>query len=161
MKPDPAGSGPIVDRADWSDRAALTRLLTDYFAELALTFEDELDYDLTDPLAGYADGAILVVRRGDGLIGCLGLRRLTEAGPDTAEIKRTYLAPQARGLGLARNLLDRAIETARELGFRRIVLDTMSRLTAANRLYRAYGFVDIPRYNNNHRADVFMEFILD
>lgn len=151
----------IIDRAGQADRAELTRLLKDYFTELGLTFEDKLDYDMADPLAGYADGAMLVVRRGDGLIGCLGLRRLIEAGPDTAEIKRTYLAPEVRGRGLAEKLLDKAMITAQEQGFRRIVLDTMSRLTAANRLYRAYGFVDIPRYNANHRADVFMEFVLD
>ena len=47
---------------------------------------------------------------------------------------------------------------AREKGYRRIVLDSMSKYTSALKLYEKYGFTHIERYNGNQKADVFMEY---
>jgi len=54
-------------------------------------------------------------------------------------------------------LLDIAIDFARSVGYSRIVLDSSKTLRAARALYLKNGFVDIPKYNDNYRADVFME----
>jgi len=53
--------------------------------------------------------------------------------------------------------MDACLNEARRLGCRALRLDSESRLEAAVHLYRVYGFVDIPRYNDNRRADVWME----
>lgn len=88
-------------------------------------------------------GAFLVVYRTGTPVGC-GALRLLDA--DTAELKRMYVAPAARGLGLGRQLVA-ALETeARALGVRRLVLETGIRQAAALALYRATGFHPIPLY---------------
>jgi GNAT superfamily N-acetyltransferase len=65
---------------------------------------------------------------------------------DTAELKRMYMSPGARGKGLGRRLVA-ALETeARALGARRLVLETGVRQASAIALYRATGFQPIPLY---------------
>ena len=54
-------------------------------------------------------------------------------------------------------LLDIAIDFAKSVGYSRMILDSSKMLDAARVLYLKNGFVDISRYNDNYRADVFME----
>jgi ribosomal protein S18 acetylase RimI-like enzyme len=68
-----------------------------------------------------------------------------------------YVSSDFRQLGLGQKLLDIAIEFAKNIGYSRMVLDSSKMLYAARALYLKNGFVDIPRYNDNYRADVFME----
>ena len=68
-----------------------------------------------------------------------------------------YVLNEFRRLGLGQKLLDIAIDYARSVGYSRIVLDSSKTLRAARALYLKNGFVDIPKYNDNYRADVFME----
>jgi ribosomal protein S18 acetylase RimI-like enzyme len=78
-----------------------------------------------------------------------------------AELKRMWLRPDCRGRGLARRLMDRCLDEARALGGHVLRLDSeRDRLAVAVRLYRGYGFVEIPDYNRNPRADVWMELQL-
>jgi GNAT superfamily N-acetyltransferase len=77
--------------------------------------------------------------------------------PGTGELKRMWLRPVLQGKGLGRRLLDASLDEARRLGCRALRLDSQSKLAAAVRLYRANGFHEIPRYNDNRRADVWME----
>ena len=75
----------------------------------------------------------------------------------TCELKRMYVSSDLRRLGLGQKLLDIAIDFAKSVGYSRMVLDSSKMLYAARALYLKNGFVDIPRYNDNYRADVFME----
>jgi ribosomal protein S18 acetylase RimI-like enzyme len=77
-----------------------------------------------------------------------------------AELKRMWLRPACRGRGLADRLMARVLEEARALGGATLRLDSESRLEAAVRLYRRYGFREIADYNGNPRADVWMELPL-
>jgi GNAT superfamily N-acetyltransferase len=77
--------------------------------------------------------------------------------PGVAELKRMWLRPVCQGRGLGRRLMDATLDEARRLGCRMLRLDTESKLEAAVHLYRAYGFAEIPRYNDNRRADIWME----
>jgi GNAT superfamily N-acetyltransferase len=88
-------------------------------------------------------GAFLVIHQ-DGIpVGCGALRLV---GPDTAELKRMFVSPAARGKGLGRRLLNALEEEARALGVRRLVLETGIRQAAALSLYRASGFEPIAVY---------------
>jgi ribosomal protein S18 acetylase RimI-like enzyme len=79
----------------------------------------------------------------DAPVGCGGCRMIS---PDTAEIKRMYIHPQARGLSLGSQVLAFLEHEARTLGGRRIVLETGNLNTAALALYQKFNYRPIPSY---------------
>ena len=82
-------------------------------------------------------GTFLVARFGDNTVGCGALRPW---GGETAEIKRMYVDPRARRLGVARRLLALLEATARQLGYERVRLETGPRQFEAVRLYESAGY---------------------
>ncbi|MDV4145144.1 GNAT family N-acetyltransferase [Shimia sp. FJ5] len=129
-----------------------------YYAELAARFETGFDVSLSrDPDA--ADmrsprGAFLVAYRDDAPIGCVGLK-----GSDKgyAEVKRLWVSPDARGLGLAKRLMDATETAARALGIVTLRLDTNSSLPDAVRLYQSTGWTALDRFNDDPYPDYFFE----
>ncbi len=80
---------------------------------------------------------------------------------ERCELKRLYVRPAFRGRGLGSALTGRVIADAREIGYSRMMLDTMPALKSAQRLYRGLGFVEIPRYNDSPMDDtIYMELKL-
>jgi carbonic anhydrase len=75
--------------------------------------------------------------------GCVGLRRFSEG---VCEMKRLYVEPTFRGLGIGRELVLAVIRTAKDLGYRRIMLDTLPAMRIAVKLYREMGFTEAPAY---------------
>jgi GNAT superfamily N-acetyltransferase len=90
------------------------------------------------------------------IIATTAIRRLKQF-ESTCELKRMYVLKKYRGLGIGQMMLDKAIDFAKEAGYSRILLDSSKNLRAARRLYLKNGFVDTQRYNDNYRADIFME----
>ena len=90
------------------------------------------------------------------ILGTTAVRNLKQF-ESTCELKRMYVLRDFRQLGLGQKLLDIAINFAKGVVYSRIVLDSSKALHAARALYLKNGFVDIARYNDNYRADVFME----
>lgn len=91
----------------------------------------------------------LVARADDGRpIACGGLRPLadTVVGPATAEVKRMYVSPDARGSGVAAAVLHALEDAARDLGTRRIVLETGILQPDAIRFYEREGYESIPLF---------------
>lgn len=137
------------------------QLFRDYAAGLGvdLCFQG-FDAELATLPGKYAppDGRLLIARDGDAAVGCIGLRRLDAT---TGEVKRLYVRPVARGHGLGEALARRVIDAAREIGYRRLVLDTLAPMTEARSLYRSLGFREIPRYYANPLSGVtYMELVL-
>jgi ribosomal protein S18 acetylase RimI-like enzyme len=91
-------------------------------------------------------GRFYLARRSAANVGVGALKRLA---PDTAEIQRMYVRPEARGLGVGRALAERLIADARAIGYRTIRLESLKALTAAHALYRSIGFVEIPPSADN------------
>lgn len=111
------------------------------------------DSDLTDIETAYFNlgGMFEIAEAEDGaLAGTIGLFPLDHS---TCELRKMYLLPQVRGLGLGKLLLTRAIERARAAGFKRIVLETASVLTTAAKLYTSFGFVPITPDHLSARCD--------
>lgn len=88
-------------------------------------------------------GVLLIVKRLDQAVGCGALRLLDS---ETAELKRMYVTPEARGQGLGRRLVAALEAEAQALGASRLVLETGIRQAAAIALYRATGFQPIPAF---------------
>ena len=90
------------------------------------------------------------------IVATIAIRNLKHL-ESTCELKRMYVLKRFRRIGIGRRMLNIATDFARNAGYSRIVLDSSKNLDAARALYLNAGFVDIPRYNDNYRADVFME----
>ena len=101
-------------------------------------------------------GALFLAFRGATPVGMVALRRLR---PRVGEVKRLYVRPKARGAGIGRRLTGAALRRARTIGYRRVVLDTLPKMTAAVAMYRSMGFAPIPPYwAHPYPAALFFEF---
>ncbi|MCP5368950.1 MAG: GNAT family N-acetyltransferase [Hyphomicrobiales bacterium] len=108
-------------------------------------------------------GRILLARDGERAAGCVALWPLDAGanGPGACEMKRLYVRPDWRGTGLGRRLAEAIVAAAREIGYRRMRLDSLDRLTAALALYRDMGFRRIDAYYHNPEDGVvYMELDL-
>lgn len=153
----------IRPAASPDDLAEIARLFGAYAASL----EIDLGYqDFAGELAGlpgkYAapEGALLLARNdGAGAIGCVGLRPLNPRG--VCEMKRLFVTPAGRGLGLGRALMNAVTDEARRFGYREMRLDTLPTMAAAQGLYRQAGFEVIPPYYDTPvEGTVFMRLTL-
>jgi GNAT superfamily N-acetyltransferase len=151
----------LVCAATPQDWTQARRLIEEYAASLGVdlcfqNFDEEIEHLASH--YGPPRGALLLAFDGDGAIGCVGLRAHDET---TGEIKRLYVAPVARGRALGRTLATAIIATARERGYRRLVLDTLPAMQSAQALYASLGFRAIDAYRYNPvQGTVFMELIL-
>lgn len=88
-------------------------------------------------------------------IGCVAVRPLAPDGvlpgePEpVCELKRMWVAPSARGLGIGHALMAQAIAFARNAGYRMMKLDTSPDMHAAIACYARAGFTPAPRYNDD------------
>jgi GNAT superfamily N-acetyltransferase len=99
-------------------------------------------------------GVFLVAYVGDIPVGCGGIKQLSD---DAAELKRLYVAPEARNRGLARTLVAELENAARDAGYRIVRLDTGNQQPAALDLFRAAGYREIDDYNGNPHASYWFE----
>ena len=107
---------------------------------------------------GPPSGCLLLASRGEEWVGCGALRRFSD---EVSEMKRLYVKSSERGAQLGRLLTERLITQARTLGYRRMVLDTLKDMIAAQTLYRSLGFREIAPYCFNPTAGVsYMELDL-
>jgi GNAT superfamily N-acetyltransferase len=132
---------PRLRRATQSDGAAALGIVFSALAEYGLQPDPNgTDSDLRDIPSHYhaRGGDFAVLEDHDGrVIGTCGLFREND---EVVELRKMYIAPPWRGRGQGQRLLDWAIKRARELGFRRIRLETASVLRDAIALYRKNGF---------------------
>ena len=132
--------------------------LSAYYAELAARLEQGFDVTLSaDPEADDMRpprGTFLIAYRENEAVGCVGLKG-TDKG--YAEVKRLWVSPTARGLGLAKRLMDATETAARTLGIATLRLDTNSALPEAVRLYQTTGWTEIERFNDDPYPDYFFE----
>lgn len=144
----------VVRAADNRDCVRVMTLVFGVLAEYGLPPDPNgKDADLNDLEANYqrAGGVFELIEDHDGnLLGTCGLRPLDK---DNCELRKMFFAPQIRGLGLGRRMLERAVSHARRQGFQVITLETITVLKEAIRLYTRFGFVPVAAKEVSARVD--------
>ncbi len=131
--------------ADRLDSPASVPLVSALWSDLLERYgEPDPDPDgITAATLAPPDGAFLVAWADETPVGCGGLRRYE---PDVGEVKRMYVRPAYRGRGIARAVLAGLEQRARELGYRRLVLETGTRQPEAIALYESAGYRALAPY---------------
>ena len=155
--------GFAIVRAESSEQISRAReLFLEYGHSLSfsLCFQS-FDIELAELPGQYAppDGRLLLAEYDGDLAGCVALHKLED---DICEMKRLYVRPKFRGKGAGRTLADAIIQAARNIGYRRIRLDTVEPVMKdAVAMYRRFGFQEIAPYCANPiEGALYMELIL-
>lgn len=149
--PDPAS--PLIRTATPEQMDAVRAIFLEYANSLGVdlcfqNFEAELaqlpgDY-------GAPRGSLLLALVDGQVAGCCALRPLDEVDvPNASEMKRLYVRPAYRGLGLGRQLAQAILDDALRLGYDSVLLDTLDDMEAARALYEDLGFEEIAPYYHN------------
>ena len=146
---------PATTEEDW---ATARQLIEEYGRTLDVREAvQSVEHDLND-LAQYAPprGALLLASVDGRTLGCIAMRQWDG---DICEMKRLYVRPAGRGLGIGRALAIAIIDRARAAGYRAMRLDTLGTMHAASGLYHSLGFRDIAPYTELPTAQ-HMELVL-
>jgi ribosomal protein S18 acetylase RimI-like enzyme len=139
----------IREASGEADHDIARQLFTEYAAALGfdLGFQHFREEVGALPGAyGAPEGCILLAERDGAPCGCVALRPLHG---DACEMKRLYVHPGSRGLGVGRALAAAVIGAARDRGYRRMRLDTLASMVEAIGLYESLGFREIGAYRHN------------
>lgn len=139
-----------------ADNAAVARLIRSVL----------LEYDVPKVGTAYADPSLenlyayyqqdraryWVVEKEGAVIGAGGIAPLENYNGPVCELQKMYFLPEARGLGLGRQLIGQCLEAAREFQYEACYLETMTHMETAQALYRSFGFdyLDGPMGDTGH-----------
>ena len=138
------------------------QLFKEYAAwlEIDLCFQN-FEKELADLPGDYAtpNGRLLLAYDDNESAGCVALRKIDDG---ICEMKRLFVRDKFRGQGLGRSLIDAIISEAKDIGYKRMRLDTLPpKMNDAIALYRSFGFKEIkPYYKNPVPGAMFMELKL-
>lgn len=144
-----------ISQATNSDGASIKNVVFTVLKEYHLLLDENgKDKDLNDIEKYYTknNGYFGVVRHPNTneVIGTFGLFAISDT---VCELRKMYLLKEARGIGLGKFILDYSIEIAKEKGFKKITLETLSILIEAITLYKSRGFVEVKPKLINQRVD--------
>lgn len=139
---------PLIRTIQPTDDKALAKIIRDTLTEFMANKPGTVFYDeTTDHLAEVftATGSIYFVAELEGkIIGGGGIYPTANLPEGTCELVKLYLSPTARGKGLGKLLLQKCIAAAKEMGYKKIYLETMPELTIAIPMYEKLGFTYLP-----------------
>lgn len=139
-----------------SDDPAVARIIRRVMTEFAAVGEG---FSIEDPevdhmTRAYSDDRSIyyVVDQGGVVLGGSGVGGLPEADRDVCELKKMYVLPAGRNRGVGRALMQRCLEAARRMGYRKVYLETLETMSRAQALYSKHGFapIDAPMGATGH-----------
>ncbi len=151
----------IITATTNEEYTAARKLFSEYATWLNIdlsfqAFEEELIH--LKEMYNTPFGAIILARNETDFIGCVAVRKKEEG---IAELKRMFVQPSFQKNGLGNILLNKALEEAKTMGYKKIWLDTLDNMLPAIKLYKNAGFYEIPAYYFNPQKNaVFFEKIL-
>jgi len=148
--------GAILRPIRISDDPAIARVIRTVMTDLGAVGKG---FSIQDPevdrmSAAYSGDKAMyfVIDQGGQVLGGAGVGPLPEADDDVCELKKMYMLRDGRGRGYGKALLDRCLEAARRLGYRRCYLETLTTMREARKLYEKNGFhrIDAPMGATGH-----------
>jgi putative acetyltransferase len=144
----------VVHAKSDAEFAAARALFSEYAAALQVDLGFQgftCELSALQTMYGGPAACLLLACEDGHYVGCSGVRRLSS---EDAEMKRLYVRPSARTSGIGRRLVLAAIDTARSMGYSRLLLDTLPDMSAARALYAKVGFRATEPYCHNPIAGV-------
>jgi len=137
----------LIRTIEPGDDRALAKIIRDTLTEFKADKPGTVYYDkTTDRLSEVfkaGNSIYFVAGQDDEIIGGGGIYPTAELPDGTCELVKLYLSPQARGKGIGKLLLEKCIQAAKEMGYKRMYLETMPELTIAIPMYEKYGFTNL------------------
>lgn len=134
---------PITPADDAAMAAVIRSVLTEYGAKGEGYSINDAEVDHMAEAYAPSRSAYFVVIDGARVVGGGGIAHLEGGEPDICELRKMYFLPEARGAGMGRTLLARCLDVARELGYTRCYLETLTSMHTARRMYERAGFTQI------------------
>ena len=150
----------VTEASTAEEYKAAVGLFNEYIASLDFDLDfQNVDHELTilPTMYGPPTGRLFLVRAEGAFVGCAALRRIEN--DTTCELKRMYLRPACRGLGIGKTIMEKSMVCARSLGYITMKLDTIGyKMPWAVKLYKSYGFRETTPYNHNpHEGVLYFE----
>ena len=139
-----------------TDNAYVAKIIHDVMSEFGAVGEGYsiLDSEVQAMYESYQGekSAYFVAECRGRIIGGAGIGPLKGGRRATCELKKMYLLPESRGAGIGRMLLERCLEAAKSMGYKKCYLETLQHMVQAKRLYEKYGFTPLkaPQGNTGH-----------
>ncbi len=135
---------PIEPRDDATIAAIIRSVMPEFGADGPGFAIHDTEVDSMSAAYSQSRCAYFVIELDGRVLGGAGVAPLDAGDADTCELRKMYFMPALRGRGAGRAAIERCLDAARALGFRRCYLETLTGMDAAERLYRASGFEPIP-----------------
>jgi putative acetyltransferase len=139
-----------------SDNPLLAKIVRDTLAEFGANHPGTVYYDGTTDalyeLFQQKGARYFTAMLNDKVVGGGGIYPTDGLPQDTCELVKMYLLPEARGTGLGRTLIEKNLSAAREMGYKKVYLETMPELKQALKVYEKFGFdyLKAPMGNSGH-----------
>ena len=104
-------------------------------------------------------GDFWLIKDHDKIIGCIALKIINQT-EKIGEIKRFFILPDYQGNGYGTMLMELLINESIKRGLKKLRLDTMKKSLQAISIFKKHYFYEIPKYNDNDIAEIFMERVL-
>ncbi len=139
-KPGDFSIRPIEPRDDARVATIIRTVMPEYGADGPGFAIHDVEVDAMSATYAAPRRAYFVVESGGVVLGGAGVAPLDGGDADVCELRKMYFMPELRGRGAGRAAMEKCLDAARALGFRRCYLETLTGMNAAERLYLASGF---------------------
>ncbi|MGH8233783.1 MAG: GNAT family N-acetyltransferase [Rhodanobacteraceae bacterium] len=150
VHPDPSFSPVanfLIRHIKPSDDIAIASIIRSVMPEFGAGGEGfaihDAEVDAMHAAYSWPRSAYYVVEIDGKVVGGCGIAPLEHAESDVCELRKMYFLPEARGIGAGTSMITRCLETARDLGFKRCYLETLTGMDAAQALYRKHDFAPL------------------
>ncbi|MBD3919078.1 GNAT family N-acetyltransferase [Paenibacillus sp. PR3] len=149
----------MLQRYNTSDQNQLEKFMETMYLSRGYVFDPEgshSDIRSIELLYFHTGGGFWLLKEGQSVIGTICLKGI-DSKNRIGEIKRFFVLPEYQNKGYGKSMMCQIIEFAKQAGFKMLRLDTEKQSYKAISVFRSFGFYEIPKYNDNDFAEIFME----